>query len=321
MTPTSRSILAAFGFCIAPIAVPASAQEAYPEEPITWIVPFSAGGGADTWTRIIAEKAEDHFGQPFIIQNQPGGGGVIGWQTLLSQPADGYTVIHGSPTPVITLLSESDPLFPPSEIKIVGFLGSYETLLAARTGTEWSDWDSLVAYAKENPGELTVAGTNSPLINVAGIFDQAGIEVTTVPYQGTSDAVSDFLGGHVDILAGTTTSVSSIISDDVVAVLNASDQQISEAVQEQFGANVPPLATDLGFEASSSPRWVGMHPETPDEIVTAFSDMLGSLMSDEEIVSQITASGEEPRFTPAGEAQDRFDRLIDQTQTSIDLLN
>lgn len=305
---------------VAVLVTGAQAQEGLPDEPITWIVPFSAGGGADTWTRIIAERAEEHFGQPFIIQNRPGGGGVIGWQEMLSQPADGTTVLHASPTPIITLLSEKDPLFAPTETKIVGYLGTYETLLAAHRGEAWSDWDGLVEYAKANPGALTVAGTNSPLINVAGILDQAGVSVTYVPYSGTSDAVSDFLGRHVDILAGTTTSVASLVSDDVVAVLNASDQQLTEEVQTALGEDVPPVATELGFDAASSARWVGVHPDTPDDVVAALSSALASLMADEEIVSQIRQTGEEPNFVPTNEAQPRFERLIEQTKRSIDLL-
>ncbi|WP_108660106.1 tripartite tricarboxylate transporter substrate binding protein [Acuticoccus kandeliae] len=310
--------LALLASAIAP--APAIADTALPDGPLTWIVPFSAGGGADTWTRIIAEQAEPHFGRSFIVQNRPGGGAVLGWQELLAQPADGRTLIHASPTPIITLLSEKEPLFAPTETKIVGYLGTYETLLAAHRGNPWSDWDGLVAYAKENPGQLTVAGTNSPLINVAGIFDQAGIQVTFVPYPGTSDAVSDFLGKHVDILAGTTTSVAALVSDEVVAVLNASDQELTEEVRAALGEDVPPVATDLGFEASSSPRWVGVHPDTPDEIVAALSERLAALMADEKVVQQIRQTGEEPGYVPASEAQPRYERLVEQMKRSIDLL-
>lgn len=303
------------------IAAPVSAAENYPEKPITWIVPFSAGGGADSWTRIIALKAEEHFGQPFIIQNRPGGGGVMGWQELLAQPADGYTVIHGSPTPIITLVSEDDPIIQPSAIRMGGYIGSYETLLAAHAGNEWSTWEGLLEYAADHPGQLTVAGTNSPLLNVANIFDQAGVEVTYVPYQGTSDAISDFLGGHVDLLSATTTSVGPLIDSDVVAILNASDQQLLGPVTELLGGTLPPLATDLGYESSASPRWVGMHPDTPDEIVEAFSDFLGDLMQDDEVFQQIAATGELPIFTPAAEAQRRFDALVVQLRVAVTLLD
>ncbi len=298
-----------------------SADTQYPAKPITWIVPFSAGGGADTWTRILAERAEIHFGQPFIIQNMPGGGGVIGWQELLNRPADGLTVIHASPTPIITLLSEVQPLFQPTQIKLAGYLGAYETLLAGHANENYQNWDGLLAYAKKNPGALTVAGTNAPLISVAGIFKEAGAEVTFVPYQGTSDAVTDFLGGHVDLLAGTTTSVIGLTSSEINILLNASDQQLGDSVKDSLGGPLPPVASELGFSASANPRWVGMHPDTPDETVAKFSEMLGALLADEQVIAQISATGEEPGFAPADIAQERYGNLVTLIDNSITLLD
>lgn len=310
---------AAAALAVSLIATAGSATE-FPERPITWVVPFSAGGGADTWTRIIASKAEEHFGQSFIVQNMPGSGGILGWQHILQQPADGYTVIHGSPTPIITLVMDDDPIFQPSEIRMVGYLGTYETILAAREGQPWSDWDSFVEYTSANPGQLTVAGTDAPLLSVASILDQAGIDVILVPYQGTSDAVTDFLGGHVELLAGTTTSIAQLTPNGVVGVLNASDQDLAETAQEAFGDAVPPTATTLGFRASANPRWVGVHPDTPDDIVQAISDRLGLLMNDPEILAAIAQTGEEAVFTPAAEAQERFESLVEQMRASAAIL-
>lgn len=295
----------------------------YPDKPVTWIVPFDAGGGADTWTRIISTQAEAVWGQSFIVQNRPGQGGTRGWRELLNEPADGYTLIHASPTPVITLLSQPNPPFQPDEIKMVGFLGSYENILAARPEDPWSTWEGLVSYAEENPGELTIGGTNAPMLAVAFLMDQAGLEVNFIPYSGTGAATTDYLGGHIDMLAATTTSVTSLLPEQAVMVVNTSDESLRPSAIEAIegvGAEVPPSATDLGYDGFSFPRWVGVHPETPDELVAHISELLGELMNDEQVRSKIADTGEEVNFVGHEKAQERFDALIERLRKSVELL-
>ena len=295
----------------------------YPNQSVTWIVPFDAGGGADTWTRIISTQAEQVWGQPFTVQNIPGQGGTRGWQDLLKEPADGYTIMHSSPTALITLLSQDNPPIQPSDIKMVGFLGTYENILAARPDDPWATWEGLVSYAQENPGALTIGGTNAPMLAVAFLMDQAGLEVTFIPYSGTGAATTDFLGGHIDMLAATTTSITSLLPDEAVMVVNTSDEQLQpSAIQviEEVGSTVPPTATDLGYDGFSFPRWVGVHPDTPDELVARISDLLGELMNNEEVLSRISATGEEANFVGHEVAQERFDALIERLRTSVELL-
>lgn len=303
-----------------------AAQEdisSYPDRPVTWIVPFDAGGGADTWTRIIASEAENVWGESFIVQNQPGQGGVRGWQSVLGEPGDGYTIIHASPTPIITLLSQENPPIEPSDIRIVGFLGSYENVVASRPADPWATWDELVSYARENPGQLTIGGTNAPLLAAAFLFDQAEVDVTFIPYSGSGAATTDFLGGHIDLLVTTTTSGVALLPNEATLVVNTSDEQLPPNTVDQInemGASVPPTATELGFEGFSYPRWVGVRPQTPDELIIKISSLLEELMSNDAVKDKIARAGEEVNYIGYEEAQARYDRLIDDLNTSVRLL-
>ncbi|MFI0474120.1 Bug family tripartite tricarboxylate transporter substrate binding protein [Halomonas sp. HMF6819] len=295
----------------------------YPERPVTWIVPFDAGGGADTWTRIIASEAESVWGESFIVQNQPGQGGVRGWQSVLGEPNDGYTIIHASPTPIITLLSQENPPIEPSDIRIVGFLGSYENVIASKPADPWATWDELVSYAKENPGQLTIGGTNAPLLAAAFLFDQAGVDATFIPYSGSGAATTDFLGGHIDLLVTTTTSGVALLPNEATLVVNTSDEQLPQNTVDQIndmGASVPPTATDLGFEGFSYPRWVGVQPQTPDELIIEISRLLEELMSNDVVKDKIAKAGEEVNYIGYEEAQTRYDRLVEDLKTSVQLL-
>jgi len=294
----------------------------YPDRPVTWIVPFSAGGGADTWTRIIASEAEKVWGVPFIVQNRPGQGATRGWKDALTEP-DGYTILHASPSPIITLLSQDNPPFQPSNIKIVGFLGGYENVIAANSDDPWSNWEGLVNFAEENPGKLTIGGTAAPLLAAAYMFDQAGIDVIYIPYPGSGAASTDYLGGHIDMLATTTASGVALLPDEAVLVANTSDQQLpAEAINQikEVGSTVPPTAKDLGYEGFSFPRWVGVHPETPDELVARISDLLGKLMNTEAVKNKISMTGEEVNYVGHKEAQQRYNKLVESLEVSTRIL-
>jgi tripartite-type tricarboxylate transporter receptor subunit TctC len=295
----------------------------YPDRPVTWIVPFDAGGGADTWTRIIASEAEKVWGEPFVVQNQPGQGGVRGWQSALGEPSDGYTIVHASPTPIITLLSQDNPPIEPSEIKIIGFLGTYENVIAARPNDPWATWEELVDYANNNPGELTIGGTNAPLLAAAFLLDQADLDITFIPYSGSGSATTDFLGGHIDLLVTTTTSGVALLPDEATLVVNTSDEQLPQNAVDQIKemeAVVPPFASELGLDGFSFPRWVGVHPQTPDELVVRMSDLLEELMSNYDVKDKISRAGEEVNYINYEEAQRRYDDLVNNLETSARLL-
>lgn len=302
------------------VLVGSASKEAYgkyPEKMITWVVPFSAGGGTDRWARIMSSVAIDHFGQPWHVVNIPGASALAGWKEVLNRPANGYSILQASDTPVIALLKEAKPPLSPFDIKIVCYISSFRSVLVSKPGKEWSTWEGFKAYAKKNPGKITVAGTESNIMGQAFMLDQAGIKVTLVPYASTGDAVADFLGGHVDAVGATVSTVKPLIPQNAMAVVNTSDIPISEKIKEFKGV---PSARDLGYEGMSFARWVGVHPDTPDEIAEFISEKMGSLLKDKVVTGLMKKVGEEIIYLPRAKAQADYKKAVQALKKAITLL-
>jgi len=247
--------------------------------------------------------------------NIPGADGIVGWKEALKRPADGYTIVQGSSTPVIALLREEKPPIDPYNIKIVCYVSAFRAILVSKSDAPWATWEGLKEYAKKNPGKLTVGGTTSLLMGQANLFDQVGIKATLVPYDSTADSVADFLGGHIDTASVTGSVAGTIVPEEAVAVVNTSEIPIKGKGFEDV-----PDATDLGYEGMAFPRWIGVHPDTPDEIVEFISEKMGSLLQDKSVVNLIKKMGEEIIFIPYPEAKEAYKKMVEGMKRAIKLL-
>jgi len=271
------------------------------------VVPFAAGGGTDRWARVMSSVAIDHFGQAWHVVNLPGASGIVGWKDALSKPADGYTLLQGSDTPVIALLKEEKPPISPYDIKICCYVSSFTSVLLSKPGTPWATWEGLKTYVEANPGKLTIGGTESLIMGPQFMFKQAGIadKVIFVPYASTGDTVADFLGGHIHIGAVTASTGVPLLPKDAVCVVDTGELPIT--AKEYKGV---PNAKDLGYEGMSFARWVGVHPDTPDEIADFISEKMGSLLEDEVVVKFMKKLGEEVIYVPRAEAEAEYKKTV-----------
>jgi len=290
---------------------------AYPDKMITYIVPFAAGGGTDRIARVLSTAAIDHFGQPWHVVNIEGASGIAGWKEVLNRPADGYTIYQGSSTPVLALLMEEKPPLQPSEMKICCYVAGFRSIVVSKPKAEWSTWEKFKAYAKANPGKLTMGGTESNLLGAAAMFDQAEININLVPYDSTGNAVADFLGGHVDCLVASASTLVPLIPEKAVAVVNTSDVALPANMKEFKGV---PDATTLGYEGMFFPRFVGVHPDTPEEIVDAISQKMGSLLKDKIVLGFFKKLGEETNFVPKEKAQASYNKMVERLKKVIKLI-
>lgn len=287
----------------------------YPEKMITYVCIFKAGGGTDRWARVMSSGAKDAFGQFWHVINIPGADGIVGWREALKKPADGYTIIQGSSTPVIALLKEEKPPISPLDVKIVCYVSAFRAILVAKPGKPWSTWEGLKNYAKKNPGKLTVGGTTSLLMGQANLFDQAGLKATMVPYDSTGDAVADFLGGHIHLASATFSTVETIVPDEAVAVVNTSEIPVKKKGFEDL-----PNAKDLGYDGMAFPRWVGVHPDTSDPIVWTISEKMDNLLKHKSVTRLIKKMGEEIIFVPHAEAQQAYKKMVEGMKRTIQIL-
>lgn len=287
----------------------------FPSKPINWIVPFSPGGGADRWSRVMSSVALDVVDQPLRIRNLPGASGTKGWEHMLSQPADGHTVLIASPTPVIELMTAKAATIDPKNVKVVCFISAFNAILVGRPNRPWSTWPGLVDYGKAHPGKLKLGMTYSDLVGAALALHAAGVEAELIPYASTSTAVTDMLGGKIDVTSGTPSTVIPLYPDQVVTLLNATKMPLPQDIGEQLGH--PPNAVDLGYPAINFPRWIGVHPDTPDDIVVELSQKIGDMLAQRSLETLMGRLGEEIIFTPHSQAKVQYAELLDGVRAAV----
>jgi len=210
-----RSALRHFAAVILAFSAPAFAQP-YPAKPIRVIVPFAAGGNVDITARLVAPGLSEALGQPVVVENRPGAGGTIGADAVAKSPPDGYTLLMGSNSTfsVAPSLYPKNPYNPLSDFAPVIMLASAPFVLVTNPGVAAKDARELVALAKASPGKLTMssAGTGSSNHLVGELFQAiSGARFTHVPYKGSGQALTDLMGGQVNLHFDQITSAASHI--------------------------------------------------------------------------------------------------------------
>jgi tripartite-type tricarboxylate transporter receptor subunit TctC len=276
------------------IALPALSKiteaQAYPSRPVHVVVPFPPGGNTDLIARLVGQWLSQRLGQPFIIENRPGAGTNLGTEVVVRAPADGYTLLSVHPPSAInaTLYDKLNFHFIRDVTPIAGiarapFVMVVNPSLPARSIPE------LIAYAKANPDRINMASAgigSGP--HVAGeLFKMmAGVSIVHVPYRGTGPALTDLIGGQVQIyFDGIPTSVQYIRSGQLRALAVTSSSR-SEVLPE-----VPPMADFLpGFEASF---WSGLgaRTDTPRQIVESLNTEINACLDDPKIKARLAKLG------------------------------
>lgn len=298
-------------------AAQVAAADHYPTRAINWVIPFGAGGGSDRLARLMAAEGPEHFGVELRVENRPGAGSVAGWQHVLNQPADGYTVFSATPTPMLTLLQEEGSAVGLNDIEIIGYISAFRSILVTRAN-EYPDWASFLAASRERP--IVIGGTSALLMGVANILDQAGVSGVYVPYASTGEAVTDFLGGHIQAAALTESTAATIVPDRGIAIMNTSQLPLTPAADAAMGGNIP-MAADFGFTGMAFPRWIGVHPQTPEPVMAKLDTMLGSLMQSEAVAQAFDGVGEEVIYLNRADAREDYTRLVEQMRNAIRLLD
>ncbi|MCW5605756.1 MAG: tripartite tricarboxylate transporter substrate binding protein [Burkholderiales bacterium] len=198
--------------CAAALAVASAggnalAQQKYPLKPVRMIVPFAPGGGTDIMARIIAQSMSEALGQSVIVDNRAGGGGTIGAETTVRAAPDGYTLIMVSGSYGTNAALHKLPYDPVNDIQPIVLLGETGFVVALHPSVPIKSVKELIAFNKANPGKLNYASTGTGGIThlATELFDlMAGTKMTHIPYTGTGPALSDLLGGQVQLIFGST---------------------------------------------------------------------------------------------------------------------
>ena len=290
----------------------------YPDKTVRAIVPFGAGGGTDRWVRVISSVGFDVFDKGMRVQNRGGASGTVGWKYMLSRGADGHSLLFGSPTPVLAALLEKNPPFKPANVKIVAYYSIMKPTLMAPKGKPYSTWEGFLKHIKSGGKKLTIGGTITQTLGPASILNQLGLvdKVILVNYSGTGKAVNDFLGGHVNMVTVTTSTAVSL-SNRSVAVLNTSDLNYPKKAKKALG-NVPNAKT-LGLTPYNPPRFIAMHPDTPDKQVAVMSDRIGKMLKSKPVKRLIGKLGEVIVYRPHNEAATAYKKVLASAKKNLPL--
>ena len=291
---TARAILAGVTVAVALLAIPGSAAALdYPTRPVRWIVGFQSGGAGDIVARIIGQWVSERLGQPVIIENRSGAGTNIATQALISAPPDGYTLLWVTPANAINAtLYESLPFnFLRDTVPVAGLV-RFALALEVNPKLPVASVAAFIAYAKANPGKLTVAsfgvGTSSHL--AGELFKtMTGTSMVHVPYRGSAPAITDLIAGQTDAMFDNLTSSLPQVQSGALRVL-----AVTTDTRSHILPGVPALAETLpGFEASG---WSGIAAPrgTPVEIIERLHREVDAGLADPAMRARIAEIGGTP---------------------------
>lgn len=281
---------AALRFLVALLLTGAAQAQTFPARNVTIIVPFSPGGGADTLARMLAVPLAKRWGQPVIVENRPGASGHIGASQVARATADGHTLLMSS-TASLDAKNEKD--FAP-----VALVSAAPYVVVVRKGLAVASIADLVRDAKAKPGKLTF-GSSGPgsASHLSGeLFDQvAGVSMIHVPYKGTAPAVTDLLGGTIDVMFAPMQSVSAYMRSGQLVPL-----AVTSTVRAKAAPQLPTVA-EAGVPAYSSTGWFGLlaPAATPKQTVDRIAaDVNAELAKPEMQAAMLAAGAEAAQGTP-----------------------
>lgn len=267
----------------------------FPEKPVTFIVPWPAGGGSDIICRTICQHAEKHLGVPVVVVNKPGGGGVVGATELAYAPPDGYTVGMASISIAVTQYM-SEVKTPLSNYTPIAYIGSDDSALTVRVDSPWKTLKDFVEYAKANPGKIRnandTAGGGSHLAALE-VQRACGIKMNLIAYPGFAPSVAALAGGHVD---STTVPV-----PDVYSLAKSGQLRILGVLASERHFLVPDVPTfkEQGYDAEMGIWRVILAPKkTPPERVAVLEEAFIKAMNEPELQKAMRDAGW--KITPRG---------------------
>jgi tripartite-type tricarboxylate transporter receptor subunit TctC len=283
--------------------------EEYPSKPIRIVVPYSPGGGADIVARILAEKLQEKWSRPTVVENRAGAGGNLGAEAVFTAAPDGHTLFFTAQGPLVVnqslygKLAYDPDAFAPVSLVVVAY-----SVLLAHPKVAAENVHALIALAKANPDRLNYAsqGIGTAAHLTAELFkSMAGVKIVHVPYKGSGPALTDLVAGHVDIMFGELAAAHSYVRSGLLRALAVSSDKRNPAMPD-----VPTASEALpGFVVTS---WWAMvaPPGTPPAITNKLSAAVAEVLKQPDVAARLVemsmvATGSTPAELAAFMRQER----------------
>jgi len=275
------------------IANPVVGQQAYPGKPIRLIVPFPPGGGTNIVARLVGQKLAENLGQQVIVDNRPGGNTIIGTEALVRSPADGYSLILVSSAHVINSLLLPTPYDAIKDFAPVTTVTSNEAILLLHPSVPANTLQEFIALAKSKPGQINYATSGSggiPHLQTELFSSIVGIKLQHIPYKGAGPAMTDLLGGQVQMyLTAAINGVPHIKSGKLKGIAISGDKRTAALPQ------VPTFA-EAGLPGFDARTWYGILAPagTPKEILDKLATEIAKVLALPDIRENLAKQGLDP---------------------------
>jgi tripartite-type tricarboxylate transporter receptor subunit TctC len=297
----------------------------YPSRPVRWVVGFSAGGSTDIVARILSARLQERLGQPFLVENKPGAGSNIAAEAVVNAPADGYTLLAVTSANAInaTVNRKSLSFDILTQIAPVAGMARGPNVLVVHPAIPATTVGEFIAYAKARPGRLNMG---TPGVATTGhlageLFKaMAGVDLVHVPYRGSAPAVTDLIGGQVQMMVDAMVTTLPHIQSGKLRALGVTTTTRSEALP-----NAPTIAEAVpGYEAVI---WfgIGVPRGTPNEIIAKLNREINAALSTPKIKAQLAELGSSPiiaspqEFGAFVKAEiEKWEKVIRESGTKVD---
>lgn len=285
-----KQLLAGVALAAAALCGPAQAQ-GYPSKPVNIVVPFAPGGATDIMTRLLAERLSKRLGQPVIVENKPGAGTMIASEYVAKAPADGHTVLMAASSlgiaPSLYSKVNYDPVKSFAPISLVA---SVVHVLEVHPSVPVKSVGELITWLKANPGKANYgsvgAGTSTHL--ESELFNtMAGVKMVHVPYKGSAPALTDLVGGSLQVMFDAWASSGPFVKDGRTRLLAVTTAQRSRILPD-----VPTVA-ESGLPGYEAMPWLGLLAPagTPDAVVKKFHDELMEVLKEQAVQDKFHSLG------------------------------
>src|SRR5689334_10550672 len=276
------------------LLLPRSAAAAdYPTRPIRFLVGYPPGGATDIIARLIGQRLSEKLGQQFVVENKPGAGNNIATEAAVNAEPDGYTVLLVNPANFINTSLYANLKFNfVTDVAPVACFNRVPNVMTVNKDVPAESVAEFIAYARANPGKINMASSgNGTSVHLSGEMFMAmtGVKMQHVPYRGAAPAITDLLGGQVQVIFDNMPSIIQHIRGGSVRAL-----AVTSTTRSSLLPDVPPLADTVpGYEATAL-FGMGAPKNTPKEIITKLNKEINEVLAEPGIKSKLTDLGGEP---------------------------